>query len=343
MGRPERTCAVTSTTTLFINLPFPARQHPESARIEASARDWVTRFRLAHSDAGKQELVQSRFGEAAAYGYPDAPLQEAELAAGWFAWLFFADDHHEEGSDGSARTWTDVTEAVRGVLEQGLPTGPLADTPLIRALADLSYRFDARASPTWKKRFNRHLMGIMAGALHDIELREGGTPLPLVEYIPLRRDASAVLTCFDVIEICVHTEIPDLVYHSPVLQEIILAGADLFSWINDLYSLDKEIACGIVSNLVLVLQHERRLNREQAFIAARALISDRVNDLLAAEKRLPELTDTLQLDTATQSAVHRYVAGIRDCIAGSNQWHARTTRRYQTSPQTTEVSGRASG
>ncbi len=67
----------------FINLPFPARQHPESARIETSTRDWVIRFRLACGDAGKQGLVQGRFGEAAAYGYPDAPLPEAELAAGW--------------------------------------------------------------------------------------------------------------------------------------------------------------------------------------------------------------------------------------------------------------------
>jgi hypothetical protein len=267
-----------------------------------------------------------------AYGYPDAPLPEAELAAAWFAWLFFVDDHHEEGAHGSAQQWTEVTEAVRGVLERGLPTGPLADTPLIWALADLSHRFDARASSAWKKRFARHLMGIMAGGLRDIQLREGGTPLPLAEYIPLRRDASAVLTCFDVIEICVHTELPDQIHHSPVFQEIILAGADLFSWINDLYSLDKEIACGIVSNLILVLQHERRLNREQAFIAARALISDRVNDLLTAEQHLTELIDTLHLDTATQEAVHRYVAGIRDCIAGSHQWHAHGTRRYQKTP-----------
>jgi hypothetical protein len=126
-------------------------------------------------------LVQGRFGEAAAYGYPDAPLPEVELAAGWFAWLFFVDDHHEEESDGSVQKWSDVTEAVRGVLEQGLPTGPLADTPLIRALSDLSHRFDARASLAWKKRFNRHLMGFMAGALHDIQLRERGTPLPLLD------------------------------------------------------------------------------------------------------------------------------------------------------------------
>jgi ribosome assembly protein YihI (activator of Der GTPase) len=52
-----------------------------------------------------------------------------------------------------------------------------------------------------------------------------------------------------------------------------------------------------------------------------------MNDLLAAEQRLPELIDTLQLDTTLQAAVQRYVAGIYDCIAGSDQWHAHGTRR----------------
>ncbi len=335
---------MTSTTTPFINLPFPARQHPESARIETSTRDWVIRFRLTRSAAGKQELIQGHFGEAAAYGYPDAALPEAELAADWFVWLFFADDHHEEGSDdGTAQKWTDITEAVRGMLERRLPADSLPNTPLIRALADLLARFDAWSCAAWKERFNRHLMDFVVGGLHDIQLREGGIPLPLAEYIPLRRDASAVLTCFDVIEICVHIELPDQIYHSPLFQEILLAGADLFSWINDLYSLEKEIACGIVSNLVLVLQHERRLNRKQAFIAARGLINDRVNDLLAAEERLPKLIDTLQLDNATQAALYRYVAGIHDCIAGSNQWHAHSTRRYQKTPQTADLGGYASG
>jgi hypothetical protein len=47
-------------------------------------------------------------------------------------------------------------------------------------------------------------MGVMAAGGRDIRLREGGVPLPLAEYIPLRRDASTVLTCFDVIEsVCI--------------------------------------------------------------------------------------------------------------------------------------------
>lgn len=328
---------MTFPTTPSIDLPFSARRNPESDKIEASTRDWIMRFRLGRSDTGTQgRLQRSRFGEAAAYGYPDAPLSEAQLAAHWFAWLFFIDDYHEEGSHHD-----DITEAVREVLDTGRPAGPLAGTPLITALADLTHRFDALTSPVWQRRFTGHLMGVVMGGLRDIELRDGGIPLPLAEYIPLRRDASAVLTCFDVIEICAQAELPDQVYHSPAVQEIILAGADLFSWINDLHSVDKEIACGIVSNLILVLQHERRLNREQAFIAARQLINDRVDNLLTAERRLPELIDTGQLDAATRDAVYRYVAGIRDCVAGSNQWHAHGTGRYHR--PAAEHDGRAGG
>lgn len=54
-----------------------------------------------------------------------------------------------------------------------------------------------------------------------------------------------------------------------------------------------------------------------------------MRDLITAQQCLPELIQALHLDTATGRAVHRYVAGIRDCIAGSNQWHAHGTRRYQ--------------
>lgn len=64
----------------------------------------------------------------------------------------------------------------------------------------------------------------------------------------------------------------------------------------------KEIACGLVSNLILALQRERRPIPGTSIHRAHTLIIDRANDLIAAEQRLPELIDTLQLDTATSSA-----------------------------------------
>jgi hypothetical protein len=58
---------------------FPARRHSESARIEMSTREWVTLFRLG-AVTGTQGWSASRFGEASAYGYPDAPLRGGATA-----------------------------------------------------------------------------------------------------------------------------------------------------------------------------------------------------------------------------------------------------------------------
>ncbi len=317
------------TATPEIDLPFPARLHPDVEKIEAHTRDWAVRFQLVRSDAAAQHLARGRHGALAAYAYPTAPLAEAELTAIWFAWLFFLDDQYEEGAYGSDHRWTAVIEAVRGVLEPGHVAGPLADSPAIRALADLSHRLDLLASPTWKERFVGHVLDTLGAALGEIQLRQGGTPPSISEYVALRRHTSSVIACFDLIEVCAHVELPAEVYHSATFQEIILAGTDIISWTNDLYSLGKEIACGIVSNVVLVLQREQGLDREQAFSAARTLIGDRVNDLLAAEQRLPELTRALRLDQAAQETVRRCAAGVRDWIAGSNQWHTNGTTRYQ--------------
>ena len=318
-----------STVTPFIALPFPARQHAEAAKIEAFTRDWAQRFHLVRSDAAAKVLALSRFGEFGAYAYPTASLPEAELVACWMAWLYFTDDQYEEGGYGSCARWTEVTEAIRGVLEPGLPTSPLADTPLIHALTDLSLRLDPLVSSAWKNRFTKHLLNTMAGALREIQLRAGGTPPSFSEYVALRRNACSALPCFDLIEVCTHSEIPAAAYHSAPFQEMILAGVDIVAWTNDLYSLEKEAACGIVSNIVLVLEQERELDRQQTWDMARTLINDRVNDLLAAEQRFPTVARTLQLDPSTVEAMGVCMACLRDWIAGSNHWHANGTTRYQ--------------
>lgn len=316
------------TETPPVELPFPTRHHPEVEKIEAHTRDWAVRLHLAQSDAATENLARSSYGDLAAYIYPLAPLPEANLAADWLAWLCFADDQYEEGTHGSEQEWGAVTEAVRAVLEPGHVAGPLTRTPLIRALADLSRRLDLLASPVWKKRFTGHFLDSMAAAMREIQLREEGTPPPLSEYIGLRRDCGAVLPSLDLIEVCAHVELPPEVYHSTAYQEIVLAGTDIISWTNDLYSLDKEIAHGIVTNLVLVLQHQRGLDRPRAFRAAHSLIDRRVADLLAAQQRLPALAESLRLDAATRMALHRCAEGVRDWVAGSNRWHA-TASRFQ--------------
>lgn len=328
----ERSTLTLSPDPVGISLPFPARKHPDAARMEKHARDWAARFGLVSSMSALERMAESRFGEFAAWTNPEAPWPEAELAVEWMTWLCLADDQYEEGAYGSEREWRPVARAVRTVLEGGQPPREIAEAPLIRALASLSRRFEEVASPAWRGRFADHVTATMTSVFREIQLREAGIPPSLAEYIVLRRDAGAAFTTFDTIEICNRAELPGHVYQSSIFQDIVAAGVDIVGWHNDLYSVEKEMACGIVSNIVIVLRHHDGLSRDQGFARARDLINQRVDDLQRACGRLPDLARSLRLDSRTEQAAYRCAAGIRDWVAGSGRWHATGTARFHARP-----------
>jgi epi-isozizaene synthase len=316
------------TPSPVIDLPFPARTHPAAAIMEDSTRQWAMRFGLARGGAEADALARGQYGIFAARSYPDAPLSQAKLAADWFTWLFFADDQSEEGAHTSPEKWTLLLDSARATFTTGTPSGPLAGLPLIQAAADLSQRFARFAEPSWMRRLIGNLTDTLAGVLREHRLRDEGSSPTLDQYIPLRRVTGSVIPCFDLIEICSQARLTDEAYHAPAFQEVATAAVDIVSWTNDLYSLDKEIACGNVCNLVLVLQRERGLDRDEAASLARALINERVDGLQAATRQLPQRAEALGLSRPAQDALLRYAAGICDWTAGSNEWHAHSTMRY---------------
>ncbi|MFB7763151.1 terpene synthase family protein [Streptomyces xiamenensis] len=297
-------------------LPFTARRHPHARRMAETARQWAERFALIRGEEQARALARGGPATLAAVMLPDAAEPRAELAACWMTWTFFLDDQYEEGSGGTDRAWSATTGAVRSVLAGGDP--PPASPPLILALADLVARLRALASPHWQHRFAGHMSDALAAVRREIELRNAGVPPTLEEYRVLRRDTSGFVPTLDILELCHHAELPPDVYDSPAYQDVLAAAIDVNTWTNDLYSLEKEVACGMVTNLVLVLEHERGLGRDAARRAVRALIEERSADLLRALRRLPPGT----------AAVNRCATALTSVVAGWLHWHATGTDRY---------------
>ncbi|MEU5583426.1 hypothetical protein ABZ791_37965 [Streptomyces huasconensis] len=315
------------TQNRTVHLPFPARRHPQYEQVEARTRRWGRIFGLVRSPAAARALDEARYGDFGAYATPTAPLPATELMAEFIAWLYLADDQLEEGNHGSGPRWNAVTEAVRAVLQSRPDCTPMASTPLIRALADLGERLHPYGSRAWQKRFHSHLLDAFEAAKEEIRYRDRATPPPLAAYVPLRRAAGAVLPCFDVSEACSGMELPDAVHNAAPYQEVLLAAVDIICWTNDLYSAEKEAACGIVTNLVPVLAREQHISPERAYIAAREQIATRIKDLLAAETHLSDWGATA-VDLTVREKITLNVQGLRDWIAGSQQWHADVTPRY---------------
>lgn len=224
---------------------------------------------------------------------PSAPVEGAELMADLLTWMFVIDDHYE------------------------CSAGLAADGPLIAALADVSMRLGNVSTAEWRGRFHAHFAAMLTAATEEIGLREGGSPPGFDEYVTLRRNSGAMKVVFDVLEVCLNVELPSDSYHSEAYQEIVLAGADIVTWTNDLYSYEKEMAGGLVTNMVLVLRHSG-LELSEAVEATVELIHERSEVLRTAVHSLPEGDPAFRCATA-----------VCDWVAGSNRWHASGTDRYE--------------
>lgn len=127
------------------------------------------------------------------------------------------------------------------------------------------------------------------------------------------------------------------IYNTPLHQEFVHAAADVFYWSNDLCSVQKERDAGIVTNLVLVLQHQDALPDEEAVAAARTLIQHRVQDLLAIREQLHSSAVSDSLPPAGAHALHESVEALCEWLTGTLWWHTSSdTIRYQpTAPDST--------
>ncbi|WP_370949368.1 hypothetical protein AB5J62_17990 [Amycolatopsis sp. cg5] len=294
-------------------IPFPVKRHPDIDEIESHTLAWAARFGLVSSEEAKQRLAASRFGEYAAFTYPDAPWPEAGIAGDWLTWAFLIDDQYEDRNLVTEEDWREIVAATGDVLS-GRP--PRFEAPLIAALADLTGRLYTLSSPAWRKRFTEHFTAMITGASREIRLRDTGVPPTKAEYVELRRDVGAMRVVFDTMEICVRTELGDESYRYPAYQEIVTAGADIVTWTNDLHSVTKEVEAGMVTNMVLVLSHHENLTLAEAADATVDLIEGRVSDLRAAMSLLHD------------DRTLRCARAVCDWVAGSDHWHLSRTERY---------------
>jgi hypothetical protein len=135
-------------------------------------------------------------------------------------------------------------------------------------------------------------------------------------------------------------EVPTEVYTSPVFQELIWGAVDVISWGNDLFSLRKESSCGDNNNIAFLLVQRYGLAVPQVVKAVQRRIADRVEDFLAAERRLPRALDALGVaDPAGCAAALKCVENYRDWMSGADMWQRFECTRYNDERWATGLEG----
>ncbi len=315
--------------------PFPPEVNPHIHHARAHVETWVAESGVVRKQDSRTRFERADFAEFAAVTYPEADKQGIQLISDWFAWLFLVDDELDDGTAGRhldqvRSLMNDILVILRSPGERIARTN--GSRTAISSLADLWQRTFARSTPSWRRRFVRHVEDCFADACWEAENRVHGRIPSTATYIAKRRNTGAIYVCMDLIEIARGIELPVRVLHSQVFNQALDASCDVVCWTNDVYSLEKERSLGEHHNLAYLIEQERRLTTTEALAETANRISARTRQYLGHEKEL------LRAFPDRSTELTRYTAGMRSWMRGNLDWSQRTNR-YQDHDRSIDESG----
>ncbi|RKH28767.1 germacradienol/geosmin synthase [Corallococcus sp. CA041A] len=319
-------------------VPWPARLNPNLEAARAHTKAWSYQMGILGPprDGTDREVWSERrfdgmdYALLCAYTHPEAPSPELDLITDWYVWVFYFDDHFLEVFKYSR----DVAggQAYLDRLPLFMPldmsqTPPEPTNAVERALWDLWQRTVPSMSMEWRKRFFENTKHLLDESMWEIEnISEARISNP-IEYIEMRRKVGGAPWSSDLVEHAVAAEIPDRVVRSRPMRVFKDTFSDAVHLRNDLFSYERELEEGELSNGVLVVEKFLDCDTQRA--------ADLVNDLLTSRLQqfettfateLPWLFAEYGLNPVEQAQVLTYLRGLQDWQSGGHEWHMRSNR-----------------
>jgi hypothetical protein len=311
-------------------LPLSSTVNPAAAQAIARTVAWQESLGLIASNTPWNSLIGLRPVELAARGYPRADLDTLTLASEWTAWFFHIDDLFDEGVTGTDIELSQLaTGTLRTLLHNprsrnkknhcGLP-GPATD-----ALLDLLRRTREIMTPVQFRRFISHLTDYAEALAAEAVNRVARAVLDVDSYCALRRNTGPALPLLDLIENSEGIRLPTNFYISPEYEQLLNITADVASWINDLFSVEKEEARGDCHNFLLVVKRANGGTITDTVGTVIKLIREHLGRFEGIVAALVAVPGSRQWPNVSQIAISRWIAGLRSFLCHSSWYigHAR--------------------
>lgn len=313
--------------------PFPLSVEYDPAQIgtvEEEGLSWAGRFGLIGEEETDHRLHHLRSAELVGYGYPRAESTVQTLIVQWAMWYFNLDDRFDDGAEGtSAERAAAATRPLRRLLESGGGApGTLPDDtgdPVHASFADLLHRTAELMAPVQFRELTGHLYAYFDGLVSEAALRERRV-LPDVDfYLALRRDTGPVLPLLDLVEQAESVRLPARFYGSPEYTEMIGAAADIASWINDVFSVSKELHRQDAYNLVILLHRTAPMTLEAASLDVVARMEQRLGMFRRALERVEVRHQAGEFTSTEEAAIRSWASGLLD-FQHHGAWYLRHAR-----------------
>jgi germacradienol/geosmin synthase len=322
-------------------MPFKARVNPNLARSKQYCIDWCREmgyylpvpFVPGGAIWTAEKVAAYDFAECSARLEPDCDGAALDLASAWLCWGTYGDDLYPLLFTNTRNLAAAKRQNDRLRLFMPLDCDPThmppPENPLERSTADLWLRTATPMSMEDRKNFrlgnekmiDSWLVELLAQAQHRV-------PDP-IDYIEYRRATFGSDLTMNLARITKGRNLPRAVFESRALSALELSAQDYATFLNDIFSYQKEIEYeGEVNNIVLVLGRFLDIDKEEAVQVVCDLMTSRMKQFehVLAED-IPPLIQELGLDGEAKAALYTYIDSLKDWMAGILVWH-QMTRRY---------------
>lgn len=307
-----------------IVLPFarlPTRSDTDQLRKKVLS--WAQHYNLIGS-RGAHRLSTTPLLELGIALCGRASTQRAEVLVCWYLWVLTLDDRIDDGPWAENGALEHFITAVQAITDSALTTPPplctssqLDDPMLIALVDDLWPRTKTLDNEHWRQRLVCHLLQHLRAQAMLIRMRETDTALTLAEYLPLRRDSFGALFFFDLIDAVENFDpykySADIDWWNTLREH----SANIIAWINDIYSITKDVVCGERFNIVLILANKAGIDWPNAIESAHQMVNMAVVEFTAVAAQYKDHQQSTAVDPDR----------LRHVIQAALDWH-RTVSRY---------------
>ncbi|KAH7334146.1 isoprenoid synthase domain-containing protein [Rhizoctonia solani] len=298
---------------------FGIKVNPYHHEVEPESYEWFDNYGI-HTGSKRRKFFESGFGLMTAMCYPDCDFAHLRIAMDLVLWLFAFDDMTDGGALDSIVGMKRAADVTMKVLRE--PDSPPPNFKVAATIQNCFNRMRLDGTPMMLRRFVDSL-DYYTEACFQQKVHRSTDNIPTIqEYIQLRRDTSAMKIAFAVLEYTLGLDLPDEVANHPVVVELAIAGNDILTWANDIYSFPIEFARGDTHNLVCVAMHHNNLGLEDAIDFVNQLTKQRLNEYVEVKAKLPSFGPGLDKQVA------RYIEGIEYCVQGFIDWTFMTPRYF---------------
>ncbi len=306
-----------------LHYPFPAAHHRCADSVDTRTLAWADQFNLLPSESAVRRLRAARVGWLAAVLAPTVASHTLQLLSDWTFWAILWDDlcDHPQMQQPPVQVaqWSQTLLAILCGTQ-----APDPESPLACSIGDLRQRLLHAATPSHVDAFIATVDAFFAGCRWEVTNRSMGHMPDVATYLPMRRHASGMATALELVMCVEPIRVPLAVRAHPQVQHLQDLAITIVCWANDLLSLPKELACGDVHNLVVILQHAEQLSLQDAVTRVAAWHDAAVCDFVAAERALPAFAP------AVAAPLQRYLMLLRSFIRGNLDWSLSMSDRYHT-------------